>query len=249
MKKIPLILHQIWYQGLDNIKEPYKKCYTTVVKGVENTGWQHIFWDQAKIEAFIRKHYPQYWDLYEYFPNLIQKLDISRYIILYHYGGCYLDMDVAWIKDFSVLIEPDDELIFSNTMQRFVNNGTLLSSPKNRFWLDFLGSIARKKKKKCFLDRFLYVQLTTGPLSFNLFMRRKKNEYNIKILDYKYLEPCKSKYDTDITKEAFLMNYYGNFWISPIYSFFIYLYSRFKVICLLSLIITAVVISVRRYFP
>ena len=244
MRKTPLILHQIWYQGLDHIAEPYKRCFATVLEGLEGTGWQHMFWDKERIEKLISDNYPQYWQLYNFFPNLIQKLDISRYIILHYHGGCYLDMDVAWLKDFSVLIDNDDELIVSNTMQRFINNGTLISSPKNEFWLDFLNDINDKKVKRFYYDTFLYVQLTTGPLSFNNFVKNNRRKYKIKILDFHYLEPCKSKYNSAVTDKAFLINYYGNSWINPIYGYFIYIYSYYKYFSVAVLLILIIALFV-----
>ena len=61
------------------------------------------------------------------------KIDLARYIILYHYGGVYIDMDMEWIKDFSFLIDNDDELIINKTKFKFYNNGVIFSKPKCKF--------------------------------------------------------------------------------------------------------------------
>jgi hypothetical protein len=63
---IPLIIHQIWFQGINNIKEPYRNCFIDTIKFLNtvNIKWNHIFWDKNKIENFILKNYPNYWNIY-----------------------------------------------------------------------------------------------------------------------------------------------------------------------------------------
>ncbi len=233
---IPLILHQIWFQGINNIREPYRNCFINTIRflNTNNNKWQHIFWDQQKIEDFILKEYPNYWETYNKCNILVQKLDVARYIILYHYGGCYMDMDVEMIKDFSILFDINDELVFSLTKQHFYNNGILFSSKNNKFWIDFLDDVDKKINRIKF-DNFLNIQFTTGPFNFTMFIN--KNKYKIKSLPYKYLEPCESKYNTVITDEAFVINHYGNSWLNPFYDFFIKLYNYRKQIVFLIIII------------
>ncbi len=157
---IPLILHQIWYQGIDNIRQPYKDCFINTIIYLKNTKWDHQFWDKEHIEDFIQNNYSNYWDLYNNYNVFIQKLDIARYLILYHYGGCYMDMDMEMIKDFSILIEPTDSLIVSNRSINIINNGILFSNPKNIFWIYFLEDI-RKKINKFKFYKYLNVTLST----------------------------------------------------------------------------------------
>ena len=64
---IPLILHQIWYQGIDTIIEPYYTCFINTTKIIKiNSSWSHIIWDKTKIDLFIKKEYPTYYKLYDY---------------------------------------------------------------------------------------------------------------------------------------------------------------------------------------
>jgi mannosyltransferase OCH1-like enzyme len=237
---IPLIIHQIWFQGIDNIKQPYKNCFINNIKflnAVNNTKWTHIFWDQKKIEDLILKEYPNYWNTYNKCEILVQKLDVARYIILYHYGGCYVDMDVEIIKDFNDLFDINDELIFSLTKQSIYNNGILVSSKNNKFWLDFLDDID-KKINKFKIDNFFNIQFSTGPFNFTFFINKNKNKYKIKSLPYKYLEPCENKYNQLITDEAYAINYYANSWINPFYKFFIFIYNQRNYLYIIFFLIT-----------
>jgi mannosyltransferase OCH1-like enzyme len=219
---IPLILHQIWFQGIDNIMEPYKSCFINTIIFLKNTKWEHYFWDKERIEKFILDKYSQYWDIYNNCHILVQKLDVARYIILYHYGGCYMDMDMEILKDFRELLNDEDEIVISNTRQFYYNNSILFSSINNKFWLKFLDSMDINKFK---FNTFLNVQFTTGPFNFTYFINKNINNYNIKVLPYKYLEPCDTKYNQDITEDAYVINYFGNSWMDSYIKFFIKIYS------------------------
>jgi mannosyltransferase OCH1-like enzyme len=240
---IPLIIHQIWFQGIENIIQPYKNCFIRTIKFLENTKWKHYFWDKQKIEDFILKEYPDYWNIYNKCHILVQKLDVARYIILYHYGGCYMDMDMEILKDFINLIDINDELIFSLVKIGGYNNGILFSSKNNKFWFDFLKNIDNKINLIKF-DNMINVQLSTGPFNFTNFINKNKNIYKIKTLPYKYLEPCESKYNSLITPDAYVINNFGNSWINPFYSFFIKLYTFRKIV----LIIIILYIIIYNYF-
>ncbi len=234
---IPLILHQIWFQGIDNIIEPYKSCFINTIIFLKNTKWEHYFWDKERIETFILDKFPYYWNIYNNCHILVQKLDVARYLILYHYGGCYMDMDMEILKDFHDLLEDDDEIVISNTRQFYYNNSILFSNINNKLWLFFLDTMDINKYK---FNTFLNVQFTTGPFNFTYFINKNINNYKIKILDYKYLEPCDTKYNHDITEDAYVINYFGNSWMDSYIIFFIKLYSmrnEMFFIILISLII------------
>jgi hypothetical protein len=145
------------------------------------------------------------------------------------------------LKDFADLLEEEDELVFSLTKQLGYNNGILFSSKNNIFWLDFLKDVDKKINLLKF-DNFLNIQFSTGPINFSIFINKNKgNKYKIKSLPFKYLEPCESSYNKFITDEAYVINHYGNSWISPFYKFFIKLYSNrnyiYKIIIMVVLFI------------
>ena len=140
---IPKIIHQIWFQGKENIPDFHKK-YQTICKNMYST-WEYMFWDKDSIHKLIHTHYQELLYYYDFFPYLIQKVDFARYIILNHYGGCYIDMDVECLKpiDDLLLQYPEKEFICSEIVpsiwfqmkhfayKKFTNNGIILSSKTN----------------------------------------------------------------------------------------------------------------------
>jgi hypothetical protein len=53
----------------------------------------HCLWTDKDILAFIRIKYPQYEFFYLSLAN-IKRADFSRYLIMYSFGGVYLDLDM-----------------------------------------------------------------------------------------------------------------------------------------------------------
>lgn len=58
-------------------------------------GWQEVIWDEAAVLLLIQQDFPWFLDTYLSYPRLVQRSDVSRYMVLYKYGGVYLDADVS----------------------------------------------------------------------------------------------------------------------------------------------------------
>jgi mannosyltransferase OCH1-like enzyme len=235
---IPKIIHQIWFQGYENINSKYYDSHLTVFNGAKNNNWEYMFWDEKKILELL-KNYPTYKNIYDYFDMMIQKIDIAKYVILYHHGGVYIDMDMVWIKDFTDLLQ-NRTLIVSKLMTvPFYSNGILLSKPQHDFWNYYIDEIDKNKEKKWYYNNHLYVQNSTGPILFTKVVNNynSKNNNNITILDYVYFEPCKSTYLCNLSQDARLKDNFANSWMTPYEKCIIYIYTFFYQIILIILII------------
>lgn len=87
---IPKIIHQIYEDPagppdyLKNVSETWQKF---------NPDWEYRFWNKSDIENFLEKEFPDYIARYKSFPYDVQRWDVIRYLILFRYGGLYVDMD------------------------------------------------------------------------------------------------------------------------------------------------------------
>jgi mannosyltransferase OCH1-like enzyme len=61
----------------------------------QNPGWQEVIWDEAAVLKLIQDDFPWFLDTYLSYPRLVQRSDVMRYMVLYKYGGVYLDADVS----------------------------------------------------------------------------------------------------------------------------------------------------------
>ena len=88
---IPKTIHQIWFQGADKIKPnlvEYHNSWKTM-----NPEYNIIVWDEPKIDNLMQKQPDLIKSQYFSYSKMIQKIDYAKYVILYNYGGIYMDME------------------------------------------------------------------------------------------------------------------------------------------------------------
>ena len=212
---IEKVYHQIWFQGESKIPQKYEKYYKSCLK--VNNDFQRIIWDSNKIDNLLKNHYPEYINFYESLPLMVQKIDYAKYIILYHYGGIYIDMDVKCLKnikkllnmfsdaDFIVSLLPMNKVEISsiNMMNKFskknkklkiknmINNGIIISRKRLDLLKQLIDGIKDNFYKKYNKNlRDLYIFNTTGPIIFTHIINKYQGNKNIKVIDSKYMEPC-----------------------------------------------------------
>ena len=99
--KIPRIIHQIYEDpagptdDLLRISESWKK---------KMPGWEYRFWDKKAMSDFMESSCPDFCDYYDRYPFDVQRWDAIRYLILYHIGGLYVDMDYECIRPLDVIL-------------------------------------------------------------------------------------------------------------------------------------------------
>jgi len=72
----------------DKWKRSAKTCLTM------NDKFVYCHWTDAELEEFIADEYPWFLSTYLAYPYVIQRCDVARYLLLYRYGGIYVDLDV-----------------------------------------------------------------------------------------------------------------------------------------------------------
>jgi inositol phosphorylceramide mannosyltransferase catalytic subunit len=59
-----------------------------------NPDYEYLFFDDLQVRSFIRCEFAQYQGIFDSFVLPIQRYDFFRYLVVYRYGGFYLDLDV-----------------------------------------------------------------------------------------------------------------------------------------------------------
>lgn len=88
--QIPFIVHQLWNNK--DVPRPVLPYIDTWME--KHLHWQYWFWTKESQEKFLRDKYPRYLPLYRGYTLDIQRADMIRFLILYHFGGVYADLDV-----------------------------------------------------------------------------------------------------------------------------------------------------------
>ena len=92
-----------------------------------NPHWQILIWSKEAARKLIDKAHPELLSLYDSYPQELFRADVIRYVILYHYGGVYADIDMECLKPLDTLMdyyrcivsqEPDIHRVFLHRSSR-----------------------------------------------------------------------------------------------------------------------------------
>lgn len=259
------VIHQIWYQDntfkLNFLNNKYYKNYNSddiryIIKKLKNShvpdryknnamtwitnnkNWKYILWNSSMMEEFLYKKYPNLLPVYKSFDLMILKIDFFKYVILYHYGGIYCDIDTISLQNIEPLLKhyESSNIILTkvpqfNKLERFcldislnvdkdqeyLNNGIMISlKRKHHFWTDIIDNVSKSKN---IYPKFLHsgnVFHRTGPLMLmNTFKAGKYND--IVLAEYYFLEPCYG-YDLQCKPKpiSFAIHYHDSNWLPDI---------------------------------
>lgn len=218
---ITKIIHQIWFQGGDKIPDKYKGNINKI-KNV-NPEWKYVLWDNDTILNLISDNIIVY-ETYNKLKYMHQKIDFAKYIILYAFGGIYIDMDAYTIKHLDELINNylDYDLIVSklncNVVENIIhcqhnfciNNGVIYAKPGCVVLNDMVKFVI--DNHGCIVDNdMICIELTTGPKAFTDIVMDNINS-GVKVLEPEVLEPCIID-NCNVTENTYVIHSHNNTWI------------------------------------
>ena len=197
---IPYKIHQIWFQGEENLPEKYKVFQKT---WTDQELFEYEIWDETKIIRLLHDQNSRLWDetgvhckkLYNSYPTMIQKIDFAKYVILYVYGGIYIDMDVFAIRDLSIFMKKNNKnalLVFPHNVPRtavtmskalglrgnlLINNAVIFTQQGSNEIRTIIESCytAQRGWLKNVVVKQLRCLVTTGPIVFTNSVRSLEN--------------------------------------------------------------------------
>jgi len=103
---IPKIINHIWLQGENEIPKKYdsnRKLWKDL-----HPDWNFIIWNEKDTIKLINDKLPAYLKFIIDANNLINKVNVIKYLNLYFFGGVYCDLDTYPIKSLNNLFEETD---------------------------------------------------------------------------------------------------------------------------------------------
>jgi mannosyltransferase OCH1-like enzyme len=169
---IPKIIHFIWIQDKTKIPDKHQKIIENWK--FHNPDWNIMIWDKKNILELISDIPNVDCEvLHQIFNKLsmIESVDFSKYILMYIYGGLYVDMDINCCSSINKLV--NKHLISRNKKIGIVSSrhpgnlvfaGLFFSVPKHGFWITVLRFIIKSSSKTCIslLPLIYKVPHTTG---------------------------------------------------------------------------------------
>lgn len=159
--EIPKIIFQTWKTY--DVPDQWKYAQKTVKE--KNKDWKYMLLSDEDNLQIVKKNFPDFLPYFINFKYNIQRADAIRYIVLYLYGGIYLDLDYQAIKPFDkIILEKDKEvgLIKSSNID-CITNSFLCSHKGANFWLKCIEEM-KKPYKWWYFTKHLKIMCSTGPL-------------------------------------------------------------------------------------
>lgn len=116
-QRTPPLLHQSW----KSCELPFKQnVWQQQCERVLNKNWTSLLWTDEDNRNFIATHYPSFLELYDGYDVKIKRIDAVRYFYLWHFGGVYIDLDIACLRSFDTYkslegraLLPDSHAVFA----------------------------------------------------------------------------------------------------------------------------------------
>ena len=187
MSFVPPILHQMWLDPveMDNTSAPKKyenyKRYSESWRAC-NPECSYVFWNMRRVEELWAL--PQLARWKPFFSRLavhIEKCDMTRYAIMYVYGGVYVDLDFQCVKSLAPLRarcvvglvwEPKEQTFapIDKGRQRLSNAFLMSQGGQHPLWSTLMDYIVANYRTKSSVPA-LAVLLNTGTARLALFAR------------------------------------------------------------------------------
>jgi mannosyltransferase OCH1-like enzyme len=242
-RRIPRLIHQIWRTHV--VPSRWNATFHSVL--AQNAGeFTHHLWTDDEMHTFVRDHEPKFYEsIYINYPYEIQRVDSFRYVLLYHLGGVYIDLDVGCNRSLTDLLntlealDPNSPHLAALPRDIFsigIESDFLISTPAHPFYKQLISRL--HLFNHYYLLPFWTVLISTGPIYVGiqerLFSSSSQSD-TVRILDYTVFQPMfiwKSNGHTWVGKDAPLL-----FYVSAKANYLLHYFKVFTVLLIILLFI------------
>lgn len=153
------IIHQTW--KTNDIPDEWKDAVNSC-KSI-HAEFKYIMWTDENMDIFVKKYYSEFYKTYHSYQYDIQRCDAFRYLVLYKYGGIYLDMDIMCIKNLNKLLHYDIVFAKSSNFERSYTNSFFMVCPNHPFFKYCIDHLSENINSYKYLGKHLHVMNSTGP--------------------------------------------------------------------------------------
>lgn len=132
--KIPRIIHFIWFKNLYPSHEevtsmPSVGSHAPARCRDFNPDYEIRMWNATSSRDFFEAEYAWFLPVYDGYKYPIQRIDALKYFALYHFGGVYMDLDIACRRSLDPLL--DFPAWFPEASPLGVNNDLMASAARH----------------------------------------------------------------------------------------------------------------------
>lgn len=126
---VPAIIHQVLLGDLE-MRPKWEQARSSCLE--LHPTWDFKLWRSHESNQFVQEYYPQIYSTYRYYPLEIQRSNVLRYLLLDHYGGMYLDLDMRCRQNLEFL--RGEEFLTPPANPTGINNAFIVSKKGHPFW-------------------------------------------------------------------------------------------------------------------
>jgi mannosyltransferase OCH1-like enzyme len=197
----------------------WNATYQSVI--AQNVGsFEHHMWTDDEMHMFIQKHEPDFYkNTYITYKYDIQRVDSFRYVLLYYYGGIYIDMDNGCNRPFKDLLatletlDPDSPHLaaFPRSEAFGVETDLLVATAGHPLYKQLISRLHLFNHN--FFLHFWTILVSAGPIYTSIQERlfsSSSQRATVRMLDYKVFQPMfiwKSKGLTWVSRDPSFLSY------------------------------------------
>lgn len=145
----------------------------------KNPEYEYRFFDDNDIIEFISSHFPTYLEAYLKIKYGASKADLWRYLIMYKYGGVYVDMDCRCINPLRQWIDPGARYVTQLGINKDFCQWLIISVAENPIFLKAAQKSLQNAENDIFQAEYHGFEVSEGHLSIRL--KEPLNKVNDKV--------------------------------------------------------------------
>lgn len=139
-----------------------------------NPEYEYRFFDDDDIIDFISSDFPEYMEAYKKIKYGASKADLWRYLIMYKYGGIYVDMDCRCINPLRQWIDPRAKYVTQLGINKDFCQWLIISVPQNPIFLKAAQTAKRNIENNSCQAEYQGFEITEGQLAIRVNEPSKK---------------------------------------------------------------------------
>ncbi|KAF2843892.1 glycosyltransferase family 32 protein [Plenodomus tracheiphilus IPT5] len=162
---IPRIIHFIYFADLYHLHDgsptlpTASRSHAPELCRKFNPSYTVRIWNETEAQSLIEDEYPWFFPTYTAYTHPIQRVDALKYFVLYHFGGVYMDLDIACRRPLDPLLQ--FPAWFPEASPLGVNNDLMASAPRHPVLLNMTSALAHRNWNLLF--PYLTIFWSTGP--------------------------------------------------------------------------------------
>lgn len=139
---VPRIIHQTWR---DHHTMPTSWQQASNSCRHLHRDYEYRFWSDDDARRLIARTYPQLLSTFDAYPYDIQRADVIRLVVLYTFGGIYLDLDIICLQSLDHLRR--FPFVLPRTRPVGLSNDFIIAHPKHPFLLQVLDNLPKYQRR------------------------------------------------------------------------------------------------------